>query len=105
MRINTNNTQVIAVKNQPMEEVKNYIYLGRVVSTTGGTNEDIRRRLGLAGLALNSLRAICTNNQLNRKTKIRLFRSNVISILLYGNESWKIDKGNENTLNPFLHKC
>ena len=37
--------------------------------------------------------------------KIRIFKSNVLSVLLYGSECWKITKTIENKLNSFQTKC
>jgi hypothetical protein len=36
---------------------------------------------------------------------MNLFKSNVLSVLLYGSETWKMTKGDENLLDTFLHKC
>ena len=58
MTMNTNNNQGITVKDQEMVEVSSYVYLGRMVKTTGETNEDIRRRLGLARFAFYKLKLI-----------------------------------------------
>ena len=39
------------------------------------------------------------------KTKLRIFKSNVISTLLYGSESWKVTKTISNKLNVFQNRC
>ena len=39
------------------------------------------------------------------KTKIRIFKSNVLSILLYAAESWKVTKGICHMLEVFQNKC
>ena len=35
----------IIIAGKEVEDVNNFVYLGATVSSTGGTNEDIRRRL------------------------------------------------------------
>ena len=35
----------------------------------------------------------------------RILKSNVIAVLLYGCESWRMTKGDEAKLNTFQHKC
>ena len=42
---------------------------------------------------------------LSKSTKIRIFKSNVIAVLLYGCESWRMTKGDEAKLDTFQHKC
>ena len=105
MRINANNNQAITVSGEEIEDVSDFIYKGGTVNIKGGTNEDIRRRLGHARIAYNKLRVIWNNSQIGRKTKTRLFNSNVISVLLYSCETWKMTKGDEQMLDTFLHKC
>ena len=105
MRINANNNQAITASGEEIEDVSDFIYLGGTVNTKGGTNEDIRRRLGPARIAYNKLWVIWNNSQIGRKTKIRLFNSNVISVLLYSCETWKMTKGDKQMLDTFLHKC
>ena len=39
------------------------------------------------------------------KTKLRIFKSNVISTLLYGSESWKVTKTISNKLDVFQNRC
>ena len=104
MRVNASNTQAITAAGEEIEDVSNFVYLGGTVNTQGGTTEDIRRRLGHARSAYNKLAPIWNNSQIGRKTKIRLFNSNVISVLLYGSETWKMTKGDEHILDTFLHK-
>ncbi|XP_056021989.1 uncharacterized protein LOC130054914 [Ostrea edulis] len=79
---------------------------GQKLSTidTRGTTEYIRRRTGHARSAYNKLIAFWNNSQIGKKTKIRLFNSNVVSVLLYSNETWKMTKGDEQVLDTFLHK-
>ena len=44
-------------------------------------------------------------NILSKSTKIRIFKSNVRAVLLYGCESWRMTKGDEAKLDTFQHKC
>jgi hypothetical protein len=86
--------------NSIVDDVKHFIYLhvDATVSETGGTNEDIRRRLGHARLAYNKLKSVWNNSQFGRKTKMKLLKSNVLSVLLYGSETLKMTKGDEKIL-------
>ena len=48
---------------------------------------------------------IWKTNNIGRKTKATLFKSLVISVLLYGCETWKLTKGEEEKLDIFQTKC
>jgi hypothetical protein len=39
------------------------------------------------------------------RTKLRIFETNVKSVLLYGSETWKQTKKNEQDLQAFINKC
>ena len=105
MRLNANNTRPVEINGKIIEDVNTFVYLGATINTSGGADEDIRRRLGLARLAFHTLTKIWTSNQINRKTKLKIYHSNVLSVLLYGAETWKMTKGDEKILDTFLHKC
>ena len=42
---------------------------------------------------------------ISKKTKIRIFRSKVLGVLLYAAESWKVTKGICHMLDVFQNKC
>ena len=75
MRINTTNENPITVGGEQLEEVDSFTYLGSVIDKEGGTDVDVRARIGKARAAFNMLGNI--------------FNSNVKSVLLYGSETWR----------------
>ena len=80
------------------------MYLGAHVSNKGGTEDDIKARLGKARVAYNKLDKFWKNSPFIIKTKINVFKSSVISVLLYGCKTWRTTKGDEKKLDAFLHK-
>jgi len=68
----------------PTEEVSEFTYLGNVVSKTGETEEDVKLKLGRARVAFRMTDKVWTSNVYSRRTKLRLFNSNVKQLLLYG---------------------
>ena len=105
LRINTKATSHVCLDGEEIEEVKSFEYLGAKVTNKGGADEDIRRRIGKAWAAFNKLNKIWNSGELQRKTKIKIFKSNVLAVLLYGSETWKMTRGDEKRLNTFLHKA
>ena len=51
------------------------------------------------------LRPIWLSSQLSTNTKIRIFNTNVKSVLLYGSETWKTTKSLQSKLQVFVNKC
>ena len=78
---------------------------GSRVVENGDSTEDINSRLTRANQAFAMLQNIWKSKKLSINMKIRIFKSNVLSVLLYGSECWKITKTIENKLNSFQTKC
>ena len=105
MKWNVNPGIKIQLEGSDINEVEKFVYLGATVTTTGGTGEDISARLGKAQAIFCNLKNIWSNSQLSINTKLRIFRSSVLTVLLYGCETWRMIKSDETKLNVFLHKC
>ena len=70
----------------------------------GGSYEDIKGRLGKGRAAFSKLRNIWKSSQRKLKTKLKIFKSNVVAVLQYGCETWRMTKQDANKLDVFLHK-
>ena len=88
-----------------VEDVDTFTYLGAMVNKTGGATEDIKHRLSLARNAFAMLSPLWKSSKYSRKTKIRVFNSNVMSVLLYGAEMWKLNESDITSLETFQRKC
>jgi len=80
-------------------------YLGARITKHGGAKDDIKNHLGKATGAFNKLAKIWKSGQLSKNTKIRIFKSNVIAVLLYRCKTWRMTKRDEAKLDTSLHKC
>ena len=105
MKWNVNPGIKIQLEGSDIEEVEKFVYLGATVTATGGAGEDIRVRLGKAQAVFCNLKNIWRNSQLSINTQLRILRSSVLAVLLYGCETWRMIKSDETKLNAFLHKC
>ncbi|XP_076443030.1 uncharacterized protein LOC143281667 [Babylonia areolata] len=87
MKINTNANTPVTVGGEPIREVESFVYLGSVVDRQEGTDRDVTARIGKARTAFIMLKNIWASGAISMKTKLRIFNSNVKSILLYGCET------------------
>ena len=69
---------------EPLEFVEDFTHLSSVISKDIGAQKDIKARLEKARGAFARLKHIWKSNQYNFRTKIRLYKSNIMSVLLYG---------------------
>ena len=107
MKLNTTaNTPPITVGGgEPIQEVESFIYLGSVVDKKGGTDQDVTARIGKARTAFVMLKKLWASRQIGEKTKLRIFNSNVKSVLLYGCETWRMTKKTTQKIQTFFNTC
>ena len=105
MRMNARVQENIKLNGDEIKEVYDFTYLGSKMSNTGDGEVEIRARLAKASQAFASLRSTWKARNIRLKTKLRIFKSNVISTLLYGSESWKVTKTISNKLDVFQNRC
>ena len=71
------------------------------VSSDSSSEHDIKRRIGLATGAAASLSAIWASKEICEGTKIRVYRSLILSILLYNSETWTLKETDKRRLRVF----
>ena len=92
-------------KGKDVREADKFTYLGSIVNKVGGADEDIKSRTNKARYAFNTLRPIWNSSALSLNNKIRIFNTNVKSVLLYGSETWRTTKTNTQKLQTFINRC
>ena len=79
--------------------------LGSVMGKSGGTDADVKTRIGKARSAFNMLKKVWSSREIGTSTKVRLFSSNVKSVLLYGAETWRTTKAFMKKIQSFINQC
>jgi hypothetical protein len=103
MRTNTTQTDQLTIRDAEVENVEQFTYLGSIISTTGRTDEDIKARKRKAQQTFAMLKLVWRSTTLRTSTKLRLFNSNVKSVLLYGSEVWRETASSIKALQVFLN--
>ena len=81
----TRNTAAqISMNGQQLEVVDAFKYLGATLTKDGRSTTEIKIRLALATSAMSKLSRIFKSKEISLPTKLKLFKSLVVSILLYG---------------------
>ena len=105
LRMNHRCTDYIRIEGEEVEDVESFVYLGSVLDKLGGTEVDIKRRLALARIAFTRLQNIWRSGRFSQKTKLRILNSNVLSVLLYGAEMWRVTSTDLNKVDVFHRSC
>ncbi|KAG0712108.1 ATPase family AAA domain-containing protein 3-B [Chionoecetes opilio] len=91
---------------EDIEILESFTYLGSAVHNDGGSRQEVLRRIGIAHGVMDSLSgSIWHCRYLCRRTKIRIFKSLVIPVLLYGCETWTLNSDLKRRINAFGNKC
>ncbi|KAG0728970.1 Exportin-6-B [Chionoecetes opilio] len=89
-----------------IEILESFTYLGSAVHNDGGSRQEVLRRIGIAHGVMDSLSgSIWSCRYLCRRTKIRIFKSLVIPVLLYGGETWALNSDLKRRINAFGNMC
>ena len=105
MRMNARSEDKVMIERKEVEDVEEFVYLGATVTKEGGGTEDIKKRLSKAQGAFYNLKKIWNTRSIGRNTKIKLFKTLVRPVLLYGCEAWKLTAAEEKKLDRFQFTC
>ncbi|VDO53581.1 unnamed protein product [Schistosoma margrebowiei] len=105
LRYNTACTNPITTDGEDLEDVKAFTYLGSIIDGQGGSDADVKARIGKARAAYLQLRNIWNSKQLSTNTKVRIFNTNVKTVLLYGAEIWRTTKTIIRNIHVFINSC
>jgi len=94
----------VKIEEQVLEEVDSFCYLGSIIDRNGGTEADVKSRIGKAHAAFLALGKVWKTRDISLKTKLKLFNSNVKSVLLYGCETWNASKSCTRKVQVFINK-
>ena len=90
------------VYGDPINHVSDFRYLGSMVASG---SSDLKRRKSLAWCAFWKLEQLWKSPHISISTKVKLFNTTCVTILLYGCESWVISQDMENKINAFATSC
>lgn len=115
LNINIKKTEVMALNCRVPPDIEingnhlkcssSFTYLGSTVTSEGGADKDIQSRIGKARGAFVKLHNIWRSRNISRKTKMKLYNSCVLSVLLYGAECWRMTERDISRLSTFHNNC
>ena len=95
----------LTVQGETVEVVEKFQYLGMLIHESCSSSLEIRRRIELARSAFGGLEEGIWKSRIALRTKVRLYSTYVVPVLLYGSETWAPTKSEERRINAFGWKC
>jgi hypothetical protein len=87
----------IKVANRSFENVAQFNYLRTTVTNQNLIQEEIRRRLNLGNACYHSVKNLLSSHLLSKNITIRIYETIILSLVLYGCESWSLALREEHT--------
>jgi hypothetical protein len=103
LKVNTASKTPIKLEGEVLEEVESFTYLGSIVDKQRGADANVKIRVRKVRAAVLQLKEVWTSRYLSTNTTIRLFNSNVKSVLLYGGRDLE-DHSEHHKENPDIHQ-
>ena len=79
------------IDGETVETVSDY-FLGSKITADGDCSHEIKRRLLLGRKAMTNLDSILKNRDITLPTKVCLVKAMVFPVVMYGCESWTVNK-------------
>ena len=96
----------ILLQDQALEEVESFPYLGSEVGQSARVEKEVTVRVNKASTVYQMLRRkVFRSRYLSKSTKLRVFRTMVMSTLLYGAETWPVTQKDIHRLTTFQMRC
>ena len=105
MCIISSNLPPVTVNGEFLDSMDEFTNLDSVISKENVPKKDFQSRLGEARGAFARLQLIWKSEQYSLQTKLRLYNSNVGSLLLYQSECWRVVKADKNKRRAFHNGC
>ncbi len=82
----------INIRGNNIKQVTNFRYLGSLVREDGQCEAEIKARIAMSKTNFKKMSTILTNMGISFRTRSRVLKCFVWSVMLYGCESWTISK-------------
>jgi hypothetical protein len=77
--------------NTLFERVEEFKYLGTTLPNQNFIEEEIKSKLKSRNACYHSVHYLLSSSLLSKNLKIRIYRTIILPIVLYGSESWSVD--------------
>uniref|UniRef100_A0A183JVL4 DUF6451 domain-containing protein n=1 Tax=Schistosoma curassoni TaxID=6186 RepID=A0A183JVL4_9TREM len=104
LKFKAENSNPITLDGKVLEDVESFTYLS-IIDGQGGSDADVKARIGKARVAFLQLKNIWNSKQLSTNMKVTIFNMNVKAVLLYGAETWRTTATTIKKVQVFINNC
>ena len=89
------------IDGETMETATEFIFGGSKITADGDCSHEIKRCLLLGIKAMTNLNSLVKSRDISLPTKVRLVKAMVFPVVMYGCESWTIEKAEHQRIDAF----
>ena len=93
------------IDGETVEMVSDFVFLGSRITADGDRSHEIKRRLLLGRKVMTNLDSIFKSRDVTLPTKVHLVKAMVFPVVMYGCESWTVEKAERQRTDAFELWC
>jgi hypothetical protein len=101
---NASQIQYIKIANRSFENVSQFKYFRTTVTNQNLIQEEIKRRFNYGNACYHSVQSLLSSRLLSKNLKMRIYKTIILPVILYGFETWSLTLKEEHRLRVFEDK-
>ena len=95
----------VRIDNSTFERVEEFKYLGTTLPNQNSIPEEIKSRFKSTNACYHSVQNLLSSSFLFKNLKIKIYRTIILTVVLYGCETWSLTFRDERWLREFEKGC
>ena len=101
---NAGRVHSVKIDNSSIERVEEFKYLGTTITDQNSIQEEIKSKLKLRNACSHSVQNLLSSRLLSKNLKIKIYRTRILPVVLYGCETWSLTLREERRLRVFENR-
>jgi hypothetical protein len=102
---NSGQNQNIRITNESFENVATFKYLGTTLTNQNDIRDEIKNRLNSGKACYHSVQNLFSSHLISKNLKIKIYKTIILPVVLYGCETWSLTLGEEHRLRVLRTEC